>query len=103
MNPKVLRLPIVHRHLFPNADQATYIRFIRDQLPTSKLTNRQLAVMYQKYQPGAYNLQDMGYLAALHPLELWLLDYLQQPGGASLKDAIIKSNDVRRGERFTAG
>ncbi len=96
MNPRPLRLTIVHRHLFPNADQATYIRFIRKQLPESQLTDKQLAAMYKKYQPGAYNLKDMGYLAALHPLELWLLDYLQQPGEPSLQDAIAKSQNVRR-------
>jgi membrane peptidoglycan carboxypeptidase len=96
MNPRALRLTIVHRYLFPDADQATYIRFIRKQLPKSQLTDKQLAVMYSKYKPGSYNLKDMGYLAALHPLELWLLDYLQQPGEPSLRDAIAKSEQVRR-------
>ena len=96
MNPRVLRLTIIHRHLFPNADLAAYIRFIREQLPTTTLTDKKLATMYEKYQPGAYNLQDMGYLASVHPLELWLLDYLQQPGETSLKDAIEKSATVRR-------
>lgn len=96
MNPTALRLTIVHRHLFPDTDEATYIRFIRGQLPTSTLTNRQLAQMYTKYRPGAYNLKDMGYLASMHPLELWLLDYLQQPGDKSLKDAITRSEQIRR-------
>jgi hypothetical protein len=96
MNPTALRLTIVHRHLFPDADEATYIGFIRKQLPAGKLTNGQLSAMYVKYKPGAYNIKDMGYLASLHPLELWLLDYLQQPGEKSLKDAIGRSEGVRR-------
>jgi membrane peptidoglycan carboxypeptidase len=96
MKPRALRLTIVFRHLVPDADLASYIRFIRGQLPTSTLTDKQLTAMYGKYQPGTYNLQDMGYLASVHPLELWLLDYLQQPGDRSLKDAIIQSKDVRR-------
>ncbi len=96
INPKALRLTIIHRHLFPDADQASFISFIRNQLPTSNLTDKQLEKMYQKYKPGSYNLQDMGYLAAIHPLELWLLDYLQQPGERTLSDAISKSIDVRR-------
>jgi membrane peptidoglycan carboxypeptidase len=96
MKPRALGLTIVHRHLFPNADQAGYIRFIRHELPSAKLTDRKLAAMYEKYRPGAYNLQDMGYLAAVHPLKLWLLDYLQQPGDPSLQDAINKSHEVRR-------
>nr|WP_205747391.1 transglycosylase domain-containing protein [Desulfopila sp. IMCC35006] len=96
ITPRAVRLTVIHRHLFPNADQAAYNRFIRSQLPGTTLTDKQLASMYEKYQPGAYNLQDMGYLASVHPLELWLLDYLRQPGETSLKDAIVKSAEVRR-------
>ncbi len=96
MIPRAVRLTVVHRHLFPKADLAAYIRFIRGQLPGTTLTDKKLASMYEKYQPGAFNLQDMGYLASMHPLELWLLDYLQQPGETSLKDAIEKSAKVRR-------
>lgn len=96
MRATPIRLTIVHRHLYPNADEATFIRFIRDQLVENKLTDKQLSSMYERYKPGSYNLQDMGYLASLHPLELWLLDYLQQPGEKSLKDAADKSAEVRR-------
>ena len=96
MRPTPLRLTIVHRHLHPQADAKTYMKFIRGQLPESKLTDKQLTAMYERYKPGAYNLQDMGYLASLHPLELWLLDYLQQPGEKTLKDATEKSAEVRR-------
>jgi membrane peptidoglycan carboxypeptidase len=94
--PKALRYTIAHRLLFQDANLATYIKFMRHHLPESKLTDKQLAGMYEKYRPGAYNFQDMGYLASIHPLEFWLLDYLQQPGEKSLQDAIIKSHDVRR-------
>ena len=90
-----LRLAVIHRYLFPKADLTTFIRFVRQELPSTELTNEHLAVMYDKYKPGAFNLQDLGYLAAMHPLELWLLDYLQQPGEKSQKDAMEKSAEVR--------
>jgi len=96
MNPTPLRLTIIHRYLYPKADEAAYIRFIRKELPNTEMTNERLSVMYDKYKPGAFSLQDLGYLAALHPLELWLLDYLQQPGEKSQKDAMAKSSAVRR-------
>ncbi len=96
MNPRVLRLTIIYRHLLPKAPLAAYIRFIREQLPATTLSDTKLATMYEKYYPGAYNLQDMGYLASVHPLELWLLDYLQQPEKTTLKDAIEKSATVRK-------
>ncbi len=94
--PTAIRLTIVHRHLYPNADEATFARFIRKEMPGSQLSDKQLSTMYERYKPGAYNIQDLGYLASLHPLELWLLDYLQQPGEKSLRDAGKKSQEVRR-------
>jgi len=96
IKPTALRLTIIHRHLFPQASEKSYIAFIRTKLPTSTIRNKQLAEMYERYKPGAYSLQDLGYLASVHPLELWLLDYLQQPGDKSLKDAIVKSEQPRR-------
>lgn len=96
MNPTLLRLTIVHRYLYPKADEATFIRFIREELPNAEVTTSRLSTMYDKYKPGSFNLQDLGYLAAMHPLELWVLNYLQQPGEKSQKDAIEKSAEVRR-------
>jgi membrane peptidoglycan carboxypeptidase len=96
MKSTPLRLTIVHRHLLPQADEATYIRFIRSRVPNTTLSDQKLSAMYERYRPGAYNLQDMGYLASLHPVELWLLDYLQQPGEKSLDDAIHQSEGIRR-------
>ncbi len=53
--------------------------------------------MYEKYRPGCLTIfRIWAILLAVHPLELWLLDYLQQPGEPSLQDAIIKSHNVRR-------
>ena len=94
--PTALRLTIIHRHLFPEADLASYISFIRKELPATTLSNSQLEKMFEKYRPGAYNLQDQGYLASIHPLELWLLDYLQHTTSPTLKDAVDKSRQTRK-------
>ena len=96
MRPTLLRLSVVHRYLYPDADQAAFSRFIRAELPGADTSDAKIGAMYDKYRRGAYNLQDLGYLASLHPLELWLLDYLRQPGEKSQQDAIDKSATVRR-------
>lgn len=96
MHPTVLRLTIVHKHLFPDASEAAYIHFIRNTLPSATHTDKQLSVLYEKYRPEAYSLQDMAYLASIHPLELWLLCYLQEQGNKSLKDATLQSTEIRR-------
>jgi membrane peptidoglycan carboxypeptidase len=41
-------------------------------------------------------LQDLGYLARLHPLELWLVGYLDRHPGASLSDVIDASAEARQ-------
>ena len=95
IKPTALRLTIIHRHLFPEADLSSFISFIRNELPTTTLSNKQLEGMFEKYRPGAFNLQDQGYLASIHPLELWLLDYLQRSGNPSHADAIDESRQIR--------
>ncbi len=52
--------------------------------------------LYVKYGPGAYSLPDQGYIARVHPLELWLLGYLQQHPQASFNEAVTASNSQRQ-------
>jgi membrane peptidoglycan carboxypeptidase len=47
--------------------------------------------MYEGYGPGKYSLADQGYLAHVHPLELWLVRYLTTHPGAQYKDMIEAS------------
>jgi membrane peptidoglycan carboxypeptidase len=61
-----------------------------------KIGAKRVTELYGKYHDSAYSLTDLGYLAGLHPLELWLLAYLNQPGEHSLADAIEKSAMARR-------
>ncbi|MBU0969783.1 MAG: glycosyl transferase family 51, partial [Proteobacteria bacterium] len=93
--PGVRRLTIFYRQFFPGAGQADYIKFIRGKMPTSPLSDEKLVALYEKYAPGNFGFQDLGYLAGDHPLELWLLAYLQQEGEKSLGDAMAKSRRVR--------
>jgi cell division protein FtsI/penicillin-binding protein 2 len=48
------------------------------------------------YAPGKFSLSDCGYLARIHPLELWLISYLEQHPQASLSEAIAQSGPQRQ-------
>ena len=96
LRPTVLKLTIIYRHLYPEASLESYSGFLRQYLPANVPSNKQLASMYEKYAPGSYSLQDLGYLASIHPLELWLLRYLNEPGEKSRQDAIALSEQTRR-------
>ncbi len=52
--------------------------------------------LYQDYGPGAYSLPDQGYIARVHPLELWLLGYLIENPQATFSDAVAASRDERQ-------
>ncbi|WP_457980422.1 transglycosylase domain-containing protein [Ectopseudomonas composti] len=91
-----VRLSAVHRYLLPQADEATFAAFLRAQLPQEKLTDQRIARLYQDYGPGAYSLPDQGYIARVHPLELWLLGYLISNPQVSFSDAVAASIDERQ-------
>ena len=91
-----VRLSAVYRYLLPQVDEATFAAFLRAQLPQEKLTDQRIARLYQDYGPGAYSLPDQGYIARVHPLELWLLGYLISNPQASFSDAVAASADERQ-------
>jgi membrane peptidoglycan carboxypeptidase len=91
-----VRLAAVHRYLMPDADQASFDAFMRERLPDKKLTDKELSGLYSKYGPGAFNLTDQGYIARVHPLELWLLRYRLEHSYASFSDAVSASETQRQ-------
>jgi len=102
------RLAAVHRYLFPEADQATFNAFVRAHmkaepgaakrppLKKDQLTDQRLEGLYAAYGPGTYDLPDQGYIARVHPLDLWLLGYLLKNPTASFQDAVLASHFERQ-------
>jgi membrane peptidoglycan carboxypeptidase len=90
------RLAAVHRYLFPTAGQAEFNSFVRSHLKNENLTDKRLEDMYISYGPGAYDLPDQGYIARVHPLDLWLLGYLLGHPEAKFKDALAASRFERQ-------
>ncbi len=91
-----VRLAAVHRYLMPDAGQASFDAFLRERLPGEKLTEKELTGLYEKYGPGAFNLTDQGYIARVHPLELWLLRYRLEHSIATFGDAVGASETQRQ-------
>ncbi|MBN6713255.1 transglycosylase domain-containing protein [Pseudomonas capsici] len=100
INPTATRLAAVHRYLLPGADQETFNAFVRAHLvekaTSPKLTDKRLTELYKNYGPGAYDLPDQGYIARVHPLDLWLLGYLLKYPEAQFKDAVAASRHERQ-------
>ncbi|MEE4464071.1 glycosyl transferase family 51, partial [Azotobacter chroococcum] len=92
-----VRLAAVHRYLLPQSDRASFDAFLRAQLPNDRtLTEKRLDSLYRTYGPGAFNLPDQGYIARVHPLDLWLLGYLIQHPAAGYEEVVEASRDERQ-------
>ncbi|NWC58432.1 transglycosylase domain-containing protein [Pseudomonas veronii] len=104
LHPTAIRLAAVHRYLLPQASQASFNAFVRSHLKNLKtpdtLSDERLERLYQSYGPGAYDLPDQGYIAKVHPLDLWLLGYLLNHPEASF-DEIVKASEFERQEVYS--
>ena len=104
LHPTAIRLAAVHRYLMPQASQESFNSFVRAHLKsiktTDKLTDERLATLYQSYGPGAYDLPDQGYIAKVHPLDLWLLGYLLNHPDATFSE-IVKASEFERQEVYS--
>ena len=101
MRPTPIRMAAVHRYLLPHASQESFNTFVRSHLTgaklTEKLTDERLIRLYDSYGPGSYDLPDQGFIAKVHPLDLWMMGYLLNHPDATFKD-IVKASQFERQE-----
>ncbi len=95
--PTPHRLATVFRSLRPDADQAALRRLPAPlRCPTRVSTRSDIAKLYANYGIEKFNLHDRGYIARIHPLELWLAAYLQQHPGAGRSEVMAASVGERQ-------
>lgn len=90
------RLAVIFRAVRPKAGVAELGAFLREHLPDADLDDGTVASLHAKYAPGKFPLNDLGYLARVHPLELWLVAYLQSHPDAKRADALAASVKERQ-------
>lgn len=90
------RLAVAFLYINPKATPAQLNSLLQEHINNGVARESETLKLYDKYQPNAFSLPDRAYLSRSHPLELWLLAYLQQKPEASLQAAIADSSDVRQ-------
>jgi membrane peptidoglycan carboxypeptidase len=80
----------------PEADFETFLAFMRDHLGANAGTDGGLRHIHENHATRHYNLSDQGYLARVHPLELWLVRYLHSHPDAGLREVVAASVAERR-------
>lgn len=95
--PTPVRLANVHRTIMPEATQAEFVAFINDNLASqNEISSERAAQMYQQYSAENMSLADRGYLATIHPLELWMVGFIRKNQGASLSEVVAASAKERQ-------
>ena len=90
------RLAVVFLSVEPDATREELGAFLHRYLPHESISDDDLWDLYQKYDVKKFSLEDSGYLAGIHPLELWLVSYLQDHPDASREQVIAASEEVRQ-------
>ncbi|MGH8613095.1 MAG: transglycosylase domain-containing protein [Gammaproteobacteria bacterium] len=90
-----IRLATILRSLQPGSSFEAFSAQMLVHLPQIKHSPKQLKALYDAYGQEQYNLQDRGYIARVHPLELWVVAYLTRRPNATLAQVLEASAPAR--------
>ena len=91
------RLAAIFRTIAPDAPLDQFTAFVKGNLPDGiDPAEPRLAKLYEQYAPEQMSLADRGYVAGVHPLELWLVGYLRTHAGASQTQVMQASSAERQ-------
>jgi membrane peptidoglycan carboxypeptidase len=94
-HPTPRRLAVAWRSVFPERPYEDFAAALR-ALPTgAAIAEPDLRVMYAKYGRDRFSLADRAFLARMHPLELWLMEWQREHPQGSFEQAWAESGDAR--------
>ena len=97
IRPTPVRLANIFRTVNPKGTVAEFGDFLNANLPSqNEVPPERVAKMYQQYAMENWSLADRGYLANVHPLELWMVAYLRQHEGSTLSQMVAASEKERQ-------
>jgi membrane peptidoglycan carboxypeptidase len=88
-------LAVLFRSVRPSASVADFQSFLARRHPGAPLESA-AAELYSRYDAKRFLLNDRAFLAGVHPLELWLVAYLQQDPDAARSQVIAASSEARQ-------
>ncbi len=101
VRPAASKIAAVHRTIMPDASLAEFSKFIHSHLPDDReVDEERIAKMYDQYSVANMSLADRGYVASVHPLELWLAGYLRTHPKAGW-DEVTKASVKERQEVYS--
>jgi membrane peptidoglycan carboxypeptidase len=97
IRPTPVRLSNIHRSIAPEATVDQFGAFLKANLGSqNEVPLDRVAKLYQQYAIDKWSLADRGYLANVHPLELWMVGFLRKNEGATLTQMVAASEKERQ-------
>ncbi len=90
------RITAVFRYLSPTAPLDSLEACLFRALPQAKVSAPYVQKLYEDCAPEKLTLADVGHLATVHPLELWVARYLMEHPEGTLREAIEASGSARQ-------
>ncbi len=100
IRPTPSRLAVIFRSVKPEAGIEEFTSFMRSRLQNSTLTDNAFRNLYEDYAQGNYPLVDRGYIAHVHPLELWTVAFLRNHPDIN-RYKIVEASKNERQEVYT--
>jgi membrane peptidoglycan carboxypeptidase len=91
-----IALTTVLRSVNPDADLETLEGVIASRTTREQAARHPAERLYDKYTPAHFSLMDRGFLARVHPLELWVVAYLRRHPDAGLSQVLGASAAERQ-------
>lgn len=88
-------LAVIFRSVLPTAAIAEFETFLRARV-AAPLDEKDVESLYKKYAIDRFSLMDRGYLAGVHPLELWMVNYMQSHPKATWAEYTVASTYQRQ-------
>jgi membrane peptidoglycan carboxypeptidase len=97
VRPTPNRLAGIFRTIAPEAGMDQFTAFFKDYRPSDRaLDSDRLLKLYEQFSADKMSLADRGYLASVHPLELWVVGYLRGHPAATGAQVIAASAAQRQ-------
>lgn len=94
MTPK--RFTVVFRTIRPRASMEELSEYLKNVPSSGDLDEDDVESMFTKYAPNKFDLNDLAFLSRIHPLELWLMEYLRDHPEATLEEVTKESTEIRQ-------
>jgi membrane peptidoglycan carboxypeptidase len=84
------------RSVYPEASPEVFRDLLATRLPGRALSDKAVDDLYELAAPENMPLADRGYVAGVHPLELWVVGYLRRHPGAGMGQVVRASSAERQ-------